>query len=101
MTLLICRDERHRRNREQDSDLSVDGPNLIDELGEVVRHLSCGEVDEAEAFVAAGIRDVLVTNEIVGTAKLARLAELAKKALARCGLNFCCQSMSGTTWTRG
>jgi len=42
--------------------------------------ICCQKVGEAEAFVAAGIRDVLVTNEIVGTAKLARLAALAKKA---------------------
>jgi D-serine deaminase-like pyridoxal phosphate-dependent protein len=42
--------------------------------------ICCQKVGEAEAFVAAGIRDVLVTNEIVGPAKLARLAEMAKKA---------------------
>jgi D-serine deaminase-like pyridoxal phosphate-dependent protein len=40
----------------------------------------CQKVGEAEAFVAAGIRDVLVTNEIVGAPKLARLAALAKSA---------------------
>jgi D-serine deaminase-like pyridoxal phosphate-dependent protein len=37
-------------------------------------------VSEAEAFVDAGIRDVLVTNEIVGAAKLGRLAALARRA---------------------
>ena len=42
--------------------------------------ICCQKVGEAEAFVAAGIRDVLVTNEIVGEAKLARLAAMAKKA---------------------
>ena len=42
--------------------------------------ICCQKVGEAEAFVAAGIRDVLVTNEIVGHAKLLRLAVLAKKA---------------------
>ncbi len=42
--------------------------------------ICCQKVDEAEAFVAAGIRDVLVTNEIVGAAKLARLAALARDA---------------------
>ena len=42
--------------------------------------ICCQNVGEAEAFVAAGIRDVLVTNEIVGAAKLARLAALAKEA---------------------
>ena len=42
--------------------------------------ICCQKVGEAEAFVAAGVRDVLVTNEIVGGAKLARLAAMAKKA---------------------
>jgi len=42
--------------------------------------ICCQKVGEAEAFVAAGIRDVLVTNEIVGSAKLARLAAMAKRA---------------------
>jgi D-serine deaminase-like pyridoxal phosphate-dependent protein len=42
--------------------------------------ICCQKVGEAEAFVAAGIRDVLVTNEIVGAAKLERLAQLARKA---------------------
>ena len=40
----------------------------------------CQKVSEAEAFVAAGIRDVLVSNEIVGVPKLARLAALARDA---------------------
>jgi D-serine deaminase-like pyridoxal phosphate-dependent protein len=42
--------------------------------------ICCQKVGEAEAFVAAGVRDVLVTNEIVGEAKLARLAAMAKTA---------------------
>jgi D-serine deaminase-like pyridoxal phosphate-dependent protein len=42
--------------------------------------ICCQKVGEAEAFVAAGIRDVLITNEIVGAAKQARLAALAKTA---------------------
>ncbi len=42
--------------------------------------ICCQKVGEAEAFVAGGIRDVLVTNEIVGTAKLARVAALAREA---------------------
>ncbi len=42
--------------------------------------ICCQKVGEAEAFVAAGIRDVLVTNEIVGANKLARLAALANDA---------------------
>ena len=42
--------------------------------------ICCQKVGEAEAFVTAGVRDVLVTNEIVGAAKLARLAALGKDA---------------------
>jgi len=40
----------------------------------------CQKVSEAEAMVEGGIGDVLVSNEVVGAAKLARLAALAKKA---------------------
>ncbi len=40
----------------------------------------CQKVSEAEAMVDGGIADVLVSNEVVGRAKLARLAELAKRA---------------------
>ncbi len=42
--------------------------------------ICCQKVDEAAAFVEAGIRDVLVTNEVVVAAKLARLAGLARTA---------------------
>ena len=40
----------------------------------------CQKVSEAEVLVEGGIEDVLVTNEVVGAAKVARLAELAKRA---------------------
>jgi 3-hydroxy-D-aspartate aldolase len=40
----------------------------------------CQKVSEAEVMVAGGIRDVLVANEVVGPAKLARLAQLARYA---------------------
>lgn len=40
----------------------------------------CQKVSEAEAMVEGGIGDVLVSNEVVGAAKLARLAELARRA---------------------
>jgi D-serine deaminase-like pyridoxal phosphate-dependent protein len=42
--------------------------------------ICCQKVSEAAVFVAAGIRDVLVTNEVVGAAKIARLMELARAA---------------------
>ena len=40
----------------------------------------CQKVSEAEAMVEGGIADVLVSNEIVGAQKIARLAELARHA---------------------
>src|SRR5690348_2659614 len=40
----------------------------------------CQKVSEAEALVAGGVPDVLVSNEVVGARKLERLAALAKKA---------------------
>jgi len=40
----------------------------------------CQKTDEAAAFVAAGVRDVLVTNEVVAPRKIARLAALARDA---------------------
>ena len=40
----------------------------------------CQKVSEAEAMVAGGVRNVLVTNEVVGAPKLARLARLARQA---------------------
>jgi D-serine deaminase-like pyridoxal phosphate-dependent protein len=46
----------------------------------------CQKVGEAEALVRGGIRDVLVSNQIVGAQKLRRLAALAKDA--RIGLCF-------------
>jgi D-serine deaminase-like pyridoxal phosphate-dependent protein len=38
----------------------------------------CQKLGEAEVFLSGGIRDVLVTNEVVGTRKMQRLAELAR-----------------------
>jgi D-serine deaminase-like pyridoxal phosphate-dependent protein len=40
----------------------------------------CQKVSEAEALVEGGVHDVLVSNEIVGAPKIARLAELSKRA---------------------
>jgi D-serine deaminase-like pyridoxal phosphate-dependent protein len=40
----------------------------------------CQKVSEAEALVQGGVRDVLVTNEIVGARKIAHLAALAREA---------------------
>src|SRR6195256_1194885 len=40
----------------------------------------CQKVSEAEALVAGGVADVLVTNEVVGKQKTARLVRLAPGA---------------------
>lgn len=40
----------------------------------------CQKVGEAEILVAGGVQDVLVSNEVVGAAKLDRLARLARQA---------------------
>ena len=40
----------------------------------------CQKVGEAEALVSAGIRDVLVSNQVVGSRKIERLAALARRA---------------------
>jgi 3-hydroxy-D-aspartate aldolase len=45
----------------------------------------CQKVSEAEAMVDGGVRDVLISNEIVGAAKLERVAALAARSkLAIC-----------------
>ena len=40
----------------------------------------CQKVSEAEALVDGGVADVLITNEVVGASKIARLATLSKRA---------------------
>ena len=50
------------------------------QLGESARGVTCATVGEAEAMVAAGIDDVLIANEVVDEPKLARVAELARRA---------------------
>ncbi|WP_172329910.1 DSD1 family PLP-dependent enzyme [Mangrovicoccus sp. HB161399] len=40
----------------------------------------CQKVSEAEALIREGIADILVTNEVVGAARLARLVRLAQMA---------------------
>ena len=42
--------------------------------------MCCQKVSEAEAMVDGGIGDVLVSNEIVGAPKIARLAALSRRA---------------------
>ena len=42
--------------------------------------MCCQKVSEAEAMVEGGVKDVLVSNEIVGASKLERLAALSRRA---------------------
>ena len=42
--------------------------------------ICCQKVSEAEAFVDAGIRDVLIANEVIGASKVKRVAQLARRA---------------------
>jgi D-serine deaminase-like pyridoxal phosphate-dependent protein len=50
------------------------------QLGGQVVGVTCATLGEAEAMVAVGIDDVLIANEMVDEAKLARLAALARGA---------------------
>jgi D-serine deaminase-like pyridoxal phosphate-dependent protein len=47
------------------------------QLGEFALGVTCATVGEAEVMVEAGILDVLIANEVVDEAKLARVADLA------------------------
>jgi len=42
--------------------------------------ITCAKLGEAEVMAAAGIRDILIANEIVGERKIARLMNLARHA---------------------
>ena len=43
--------------------------------------ICCQKLSEAEIFVRAGIKDILITNQITDTFKLKRLAKIASKEL--------------------
>jgi D-serine deaminase-like pyridoxal phosphate-dependent protein len=42
--------------------------------------VTCAKLGEAEVMAAAGIRDILIANQIVGAHKIGRLADLADRA---------------------
>ena len=48
----------------------------------------CQKVGEAEALVRGGVRDVMVSNEVVGLPKLRRLATLAPQPRSRRALDL-------------
>ena len=49
--------------------------------------VTCAKLGEAEVMAAAGIRDILVANQVVGPRKVARLVNLCRQAgvKGRCG----------------
>lgn len=51
------------------------------QLGGPTRGVTCSTVGEAEAMVRAGIEDILIANEVVDPAKIARLVRLADRAM--------------------
>src|SRR5687767_4089527 len=42
--------------------------------------VTCAKVSEAEVMAAAGIRDILIANEVIGEQKVRRLAHLCTQA---------------------
>ena len=42
--------------------------------------ITCAKVEEAETLVNAGVKDILIANQVVGSTKIARLAGLARHA---------------------
>lgn len=51
------------------------------------RGIACATIDEAEAFAEAGWDDIAIANEVVGDAKVARLAVLAEKVSISCAVD--------------
>src|SRR5262249_4579998 len=47
------------------------------------RHFLCAKLNEAEVLADAGLSDIFVANQIIGPAKLGRLADLATRAQVR------------------
>lgn len=68
---------RHRAHAKTHK--SADIARIQMELGGAVG-VCCQKVSEAEAIVAGGIKDVLVSNQVVDPKKIDRLAQLAGKA---------------------
>lgn len=49
--------------------------------------ITCAKVSEAEILVDAGIEDILIANEVAGRSKVARLAELNRRADVKCAVD--------------
>ena len=50
------------------------------QVGAGARGITCQKLGEAEVFLAAGLRDILIPYNIVGEEKVARLCRLARQA---------------------
>src|SRR5262245_14361709 len=60
---------------------STKPPALAPKLLQAGAHgVTCAKLGEAEVMAAAGIRDILIANQVVGPSKLARLARLVRHA---------------------
>jgi 3-hydroxy-D-aspartate aldolase len=70
---------RHRAHAKTHK--SADIARIQIELGGAIG-VCCQKVSEAEALVAGGVKDVLVSNQVVDPKKIDRLAQLAGKARA-------------------
>jgi len=46
--------------------------------------ITCALVSEAEVLVGAGVRDILIANQVLGRGKLQRLAQLNRQADVKC-----------------
>lgn len=68
---------------------SADVANYLIEAGGSVG-ICCQKTAEAHAFARAGIDDILITNQVRGPRKIARLAEIAKSAR----LIVCCDDIA-------
>lgn len=49
------------------------------QLGAGAMGITCAKLSEAEVMAAAGIRDILIANQVVGSVKIGRLVELAQR----------------------
>jgi D-serine deaminase-like pyridoxal phosphate-dependent protein len=60
---------------------SIKLPALAHKLLQAGAHgVTCAKLSEAEVMAQAGIRDILIANQVVGASKLARLAGLSRHA---------------------
>ncbi len=60
---------------------AIKTPAIVHKLLQAGAHgVTCAKLSEAEVMAAAGIRDILIANQIVGNAKITRLVDLLRHA---------------------